>query len=152
MGALQLPPARRAERKARARADRLIELLELGPYRDKFAKELSTGLRRIADLAFVLATQPKVLLLDEPSSGMAQAESESLGPLLSRVRHETGCSILIIEHDMPLISAVSNELIAVVNGVVVARGSAGDVLNDQTVVEAFLGGSEAAIHRSGHVG
>jgi ABC-type branched-subunit amino acid transport system ATPase component len=59
---------------------------------------------------------------------------------------------LIIEHDMPLISAVSNELIALVNGAVVARGSATEVLNDQTVVEAFLGGAEAAIQRSGHLG
>jgi branched-chain amino acid transport system ATP-binding protein len=149
MGALQLPPARRAERLTRAHADRLIGLLELGAFRDKFIKELSTGLRRIVDLAFVLATEPKVLLLDEPSSGMAQAEAESLAPLLGRVRFETGCSILIIEHDMPLISALSDELIALVNGSVVVRGPAGDVLNDTRLVEAFLGGSEAAIQRSG---
>ena len=76
----------RAERRARRRAEQLIELLELGAYRDKFVKELSTGLRRIVDLACVLATEPKVLLLDEPSSGIAQAEAEELGPLLRRVR------------------------------------------------------------------
>ena len=149
LGALQLPPARRAERLTRARADLLIGMLELGAFRDKFIKELSTGLRRIVDLAFVLATEPKVLLLDEPSSGMAQAEAESLAPLLGRVRFETGCSILIIEHDMPLISAVSDELIALINGTVLARGPANDVLNDSRLVEAFLGGSEAAIQRSG---
>jgi branched-chain amino acid transport system ATP-binding protein len=149
MGALQLPPARRAERLTRAHADRLIGMLELGAFRDKFIKELSTGLRRIVDLAFVLATEPKVLLLDEPSSGMAQAEAESLAPLLGRVRFETGCSILIIEHDMPLISALSDELIALVNGSVIVRGPASDVLNDTRLVEAFLGGSEAAIQRSG---
>jgi ABC-type branched-subunit amino acid transport system ATPase component/MFS family permease len=151
MGAMQLPPARRAERLTRARADRLVDLLELGAFRDKFVKELSTGLRRIVDLAFVLATEPKVLLLDEPSSGMAQAEAESLGPLLARVRFETGCSILIIEHDMPLISAVSDELIALVNGSTLTRGSAAEVLNDPRLVEAFLGGSEAAIQRSGNL-
>ena len=149
LGALQLPPARRAERLTRARADRLIGLLELGAFRDKFVKELSTGLRRIVDLAFVLATEPKVLLLDEPSSGMAQAEAESLAPLLARVRFETGCSMLIIEHDMPLIAAVSDEMIALINGTVLTRGSANDVLNDPRLVEAFLGGSEAAIQRSG---
>ena len=103
--ALQVPQARQAERRLRRRAEPLIELLELGAYRDKFVKELSTGLRRITDIACVLATEPKLLLLDEPSTGIAQAESENLAPLLRRVRHETGCTMLIIEHDMPLIAA-----------------------------------------------
>src|SRR5205823_6720416 len=130
-GAATLPQARRAGRRVRARADKLIELLELGAYRDKFVKELSTGLRRIVDLACVLANDPKVLLLDEPSSGIAQAEAEGLAPLLRRVRFETGCGILIIEHDMPLISAVSDQLIALDRGVVLLRGSADEVLNDE---------------------
>jgi ABC-type branched-subunit amino acid transport system ATPase component len=90
-----------------------------------------------------------VLLLDEPSSGVAQSEAEGLGPLLQRVRYETGCSILLIEHDMPLISAVSDELIALDQGQVVVRGAADEVLNDQRVIESYLGGSEAAIQRSG---
>ncbi|HLJ07597.1 MAG TPA: MFS transporter, partial [Acidimicrobiia bacterium] len=98
LAAAQLPQARRAEKRVRLRAEKLIELLELGAYRDKFVKELSTGLRRIVDLACVLATEPQVLLLDEPSSGIAQAEAEGLAPLLRRVRFETGCSILVIEH------------------------------------------------------
>jgi branched-chain amino acid transport system ATP-binding protein len=140
---------RRAERRARAQADRLVELLGLGAYRDKFVKELSTGVRRVVDLAWVLAQEPKVLLLDEPSSGIAQSEAEGLGPLLKRVRFETGCSILLIEHDMPLISAVSDELIAFDMGRVVVRGTPEEVLNDQRVIESYLGGSEAAIQRSG---
>ena len=78
----------------------MIEILDLGAYKDKFVKELSTGLRRIVDIAWVLATEPKVLLLDEPSSGIAQAEAESLAPMLMRVRFETDCSILMIEHDI----------------------------------------------------
>ncbi|HEV3363590.1 MAG TPA: ATP-binding cassette domain-containing protein, partial [Acidimicrobiia bacterium] len=122
LSAAQLPQARRSEKRVRLRAEKLIELLELGAYRDKFVKELSTGLRRIVDLACVLATEPQVLLLDEPSSGIAQAEAEGLAPLLRRVRFETGCSILIIEHDMPLISAVSDELIALDQGRFVTRG------------------------------
>ncbi|HVW33611.1 MAG TPA: MFS transporter, partial [Acidimicrobiia bacterium] len=135
LAAAQLPQARRAERRVRLRAEKLIELLELGAYRDKFVKELSTGLRRIVDLACVLATEPQVLLLDEPSSGIAQAEAEGLAPLLRRVRFETGCSILIIEHDMPLISAVSDELIALDQGAFVTRGRPVDVLDDERVVE-----------------
>jgi branched-chain amino acid transport system ATP-binding protein len=146
---LQLPQARRAERRLRARAERLIELLDLGAYRDKFVKELSTGLRRIVDLACVLAAEPKALLLDEPSSGIAQSEAEGLAPLLRRVQFETGCSILIIEHDMPLISAVSDELMALETGRVLLRGRPEDVLNDERVVQSYLGTTEEAVRRSG---
>ena len=149
--ALALPHARKAEKRVRLRAERLIELLELGAYRDKFVKELSTGLRRIVDLACVLATEPQVLLLDEPSSGIAQAEAEGLAPLLRRVRFETGCSILIIEHDMPLISAVADELIALDQGRFVVRGRPGEVLEDPRVVESYLGTSEEAVRRSGEI-
>jgi branched-chain amino acid transport system ATP-binding protein len=149
LSAFGAPQARRAERRLRLRADRLIELLELGSFRDKFVSELSTGLRRIVDLACVLAAEPRVLLLDEPSSGIAQAEAEGLGPLLSRVRFETGCSMLIVEHDMPLISAVSDELLALELGAFVARGTPEEVLNDERVIGSYLGTSEAALRRSG---
>ena len=149
LNAISAPQARRAERRLRSRADRLIELLSLQAYQDKFVKELSTGLRRIVDLACVLAAEPKVLLLDEPSSGIAQAEAEGLAPLLRRVRFETGCSILIIEHDMPLISQVADELLAMDQGKVILRGTADAVLNDDRVIESYLGGSEAAVRRSG---
>jgi ABC-type branched-subunit amino acid transport system ATPase component len=147
--AVQLPQVRQSERRVRRRADQLIDLLGIEAYRDKFVKELSTGLKRVTDLACVLATEPRVLLLDEPSSGIAQAEAESLGPLLQRVRRETGCSILIIEHDMPLISRVADELIALEQGRVVMRDVPEVVLNDPRVIEAYLGTSEAAIRRSG---
>jgi branched-chain amino acid transport system ATP-binding protein len=149
MNALQLPNMRRGEKRIRIRADRLIELLDIGAYRDKFVKELSTGLRRITDLACVLATEPKVLLLDEPSTGIAQAETEQLAPLLRRVRVETGCSMLIIEHDMSLISSVSDELLAMDQGRVVVRGAPDVVLNDDRVVESYLGTSEEIVRRSG---
>lgn len=148
---LQVPQVRQSERRIRRRAEGLIELLELGAYRDKFVKELSTGLRRIVDIACVLAAEPKVLLLDEPSSGIAQAEAEGLGPLLRRVKFETGCSLLVIEHDMPLISAISDELIALDQGTVVIRGTPDEVLNDERVIESYLGTSEEVVKRSGLV-
>ncbi|HUR48175.1 MAG TPA: MFS transporter [Acidimicrobiales bacterium] len=149
MGAAGLPQSRKAERRLKVRAEQLIELLDLGSQRDKFVKELSTGLRRIVDIACVLASEPRVLLLDEPSSGIAQREAESLAPLLRRIRFETGCSILIIEHDMPLISSVSDELVALDRGKVLLRGTPEAVLNDERVIEAYLGTSEAAVQRSG---
>jgi ABC-type branched-subunit amino acid transport system ATPase component len=92
-----------------------------------------------------------VLLLDEPSSGIAQAEAEGLAPLLRRVRFETGCSILIIEHDMPLISAVSDELVAMVLGTPVVRGAPDEVLDNPIVVQSYLGNSDDVIRRSGQL-
>ena len=129
----------------------LIDLLELGSYRDKFVKELSTGLRRVVDLACVLAAEPKVLLLDEPSSGIAQKESEELGPLLQRIRYETGCTLLLIEHDMPLIMSVAEELLALELGAVVTRGTPLEVVDHPQVVASYLGTSEEAINRSGNL-
>jgi ABC-type branched-subunit amino acid transport system ATPase component/predicted MFS family arabinose efflux permease len=147
--AMQVPQARQAEKRLRRRAEPLMEMLELGAYRSKFVKELSTGLRRITDIACVLATEPKLLLLDEPSTGIAQAESENLAPLLRRVRHETGCTMLIIEHDMPLISELSDELLAMDQGQTVIRGTPEQVLNDDRVVLSYLGTSNDVIQRSG---
>jgi branched-chain amino acid transport system ATP-binding protein len=148
---LGLPQARQAEQRIRRKVDRLIELLGLEAYRDKFISEVSTGTRRIVDIACVLAAEPRVLLLDEPSSGLAQREAENLAPLLNQVRRETGCSMIIIEHDMPLISAVSDELVAMELGKIVVRGQPDDVLNDERVVRSYLGTSEETIRRSGQV-
>ncbi|MFA5891273.1 MAG: MFS transporter [Actinomycetota bacterium] len=147
--AMSLPQARQSETVVRRKVDRLIEILGLEAYRDKFVGEVSTGTRRIVDIACVLAAEPRVLLLDEPSSGLAQREAENLAPLLNQVRIETGCSMIIIEHDMPLISAVSDELLAMNLGEVVVRGAPDDVLNDERVVASYLGTSEDVIHRSG---
>jgi ABC-type branched-subunit amino acid transport system ATPase component len=149
--ALHLPNVRRAEERAAARVDRLIELFALGASRDKFVRELSTGQRRIVDMACVMAAEPRVLLLDEPSSGIAQKEAEELGPLLSRIRYETGCSLLVIEHDMPLILAVSEELLALELGGVVTRGAPQDVIEHPQVVASYLGTSEEAFSRSGAI-
>jgi ABC-type branched-subunit amino acid transport system ATPase component len=92
-----------------------------------------------------------VLLLDEPSSGIAQKESEELGPLLQRIKHETGCTLLLIEHDMPLIMSVAEELLALELGAVVTRGAPLDVVEHPQVIASYLGTSEEAINRSGNV-
>jgi ABC-type branched-subunit amino acid transport system ATPase component/predicted MFS family arabinose efflux permease len=149
LAALRMPNVAKAEARNRKRVDRLIQLIGLGDFRDKFLRELSTGTRRLVDLACVLGVEPQVLLLDEPSSGVAQRETEELGPLLQRVKVETGCSILIIEHDMPLISSVSDELVAFVLGQPVVRGPAAEVLDHPIVVQSYLGTAEDVIRRSG---
>jgi branched-chain amino acid transport system ATP-binding protein len=140
-----------AERIVTKRVDELIDLLHLGAFHDKFISELSTGSRRIVDLACVLAHEPTVLLLDEPSSGIAQRETEALGPLLRRVKDVTGCTMLLIEHDMPLVTSVADELIALETGRVIARGTPKQVTNDHRVIEAYLGTDERVVTRSGTV-
>jgi ABC-type branched-subunit amino acid transport system ATPase component/predicted MFS family arabinose efflux permease len=147
--ALHLPAAYDSEQAVRQRADELIELLSLGAFRTKFVHELSTGSRRVVDLACVLAQRPSVVLLDEPSSGIAQRESEALVPLLLRLRDELGAALLVIEHDMPLVSAVADRLVALDQGLLVADGPPQEVLHDPVVVSSYLGDNAAAIARSG---
>ena len=147
--ALHLPVVTLTERALAARVDELIELMGLQAFADKFVGELSTGSRRIVDLACVLAHEPDVILFDEPSSGIAQRETEALGPLLVRIREATRASILVIEHDMPLIQSVSDRLIALDLGRVLVSGAPADVINHPAVVEAYLGTDDAVISRSG---
>lgn len=147
--ALHLPAVVDSEAKISARVDELIDLMGLGAFRDKFVRELSTGSRRILDLACVLAHEPRVLLLDEPSSGIAQREAEALAPLLVRIRDQLGASLLIIEHDLPLLTSVSDRMIALDLGRVIATGSPSDVIHDPQVVASYLGTDDTAIARSG---
>ncbi|HUY23327.1 MAG TPA: ATP-binding cassette domain-containing protein [Acidimicrobiales bacterium] len=146
---LDLPAIQESERAVGLRVEELIELMSLQAYRDKFVSELSTGVRRMVDLAMTIAHGPTVLLLDEPSSGIAQRETEALGPLLKDIQRATDCSIVLIEHDMPLISAVSDDVIALDLGTVVVRGRPSEVLSDPRVVSSYLGGDIDLIHRSG---
>ena len=147
--ALHLPASYESETDLAGRVETLLELMGLGAFRDKLLGELSSGSRRIVELACILAQDPAVVLLDEPSAGVAQRETEALGPLLRRVQAHTGCSMLVIEHDMPLIAAVSDEVIALELGRVIAWGTPGEVLSHPRVVESYLGTDAAAIARSG---
>jgi branched-chain amino acid transport system ATP-binding protein len=133
----------------RRRADGLIDLLGLGAFADKFVAELSTGSRRAVDMACVMAAEPKVLLMDEPSSGLAQAETEQLGPVLVRIVRETGCGMVVIEHDLPLITSVSDRLVAMELGATIAEGEPSQVVNDPRVLSSYLAASTEVIHRSG---
>ncbi|MEQ8839358.1 MAG: MFS transporter [Acidimicrobiales bacterium] len=144
-----LPNVHDAEEKVRLRVDDLIEILGLGAFRHKFLRELSTGSRRIVDLACVVAHAPRVVLLDEPSSGIAQRETEALAPVLTRIRDDLGAAMLVIEHDMPLVSAVADRIIALDQGAVIADGTAEQVLNHPDVVASYLGTNEDVIARSG---
>lgn len=148
MAALWLPAVRDSEVKVFERVEGLIEILGLEAFADKFAHELSTGTRRAVEVACMMAAEPQVLLLDEPSSGLAQAEAEALGPVLARLVRETGCALLMIEHDIPLISSIANRMVAMHLGAVVASGTPGEVLNNQAMLASYLAASERVIARS----
>jgi branched-chain amino acid transport system ATP-binding protein len=150
--AVGLPMVRESEQAVRARVDELIELVGLQAYRAKFVRELSTGTRRIVDLSCVLAHEPDVMLFDEPSSGIAQREAEALGPMIQRVRAATGASIVIIEHDMPLVRSICDEILALDLGRVIAHDAPEVVLHDPRVVASYLGTSDTALARSGTEG
>ena len=147
--ALSLPAAIDADAAAYERAYELVDLLGLGGFATTPNADLSTGTRRIVELACVLAQDPAVVLLDEPSAGVAQKETEALGPLLRRIQADTGCSICIIEHDMGLLTSLCDELVALDLGTVIATGPPADVLADPLVIESYLGTDPGAIHRSG---
>ena len=147
--ALRFPTVFDDEERTHVRVDELIGVMNLGAYRNSFIRELSTGTRRIVDLACLVGHRPTVVLLDEPSSGIAQREVEALAPVLLRLRDEMGASLLVIEHDLPLISSISDRLIALDHGELIAIGSPADVLTHPDVVESYLGNSAAARQRSG---
>jgi branched-chain amino acid transport system ATP-binding protein len=147
--ALGLPAVAESETEVAWSVHELIELMGLGAFRNKFVSELSTGSRRIVDLAMALAHRPSVLILDEPSSGIAQRETEALGPMLRRIQQETGCSLLVIEHDMPLVTSIADTMVALDLGRVVMIGSPREVVHHPEVVASYLGADARVIARSG---
>jgi ABC-type branched-subunit amino acid transport system ATPase component len=144
--------ATRADRKKEARARELVALMGLEAYADKQTGELSTGTRRITELTCVVALEPALLLLDEPSSGVAQRETEALGELLARVKHHLDVTLIVIEHDMPLIMGMADRIIAMDSGSIIAQGTPAEVRADPLVLESYLGGSAVAVERSGLLG
>jgi branched-chain amino acid transport system ATP-binding protein len=136
---LRLPAWKRDEKDARDRVDAILEQVDLGPWKDARPNELSYGTTRFLELACVLSLQPKVLLLDEPASGIQQKEVEALGPMLKRIRDESGCSVLLIEHDMGLLLGTAERIYALDFGKVIAEGTPDEVVHDDDVLESYLG-------------
>lgn len=136
---LRLPGWRRDEKDARRRVEEILELVDLRPWRDAHPSQLSYGTTRFLELAAVLSLQPRVLLLDEPASGIQQKEVEALGPMLVRIRDERGCSIVLIEHDMGLLLNTSERIYALDFGKVIAEGTPDEVVANDLVLESYLG-------------
>jgi branched-chain amino acid transport system permease protein len=136
---LRTPAQRRSERRVSATVDELLVRFNLTAQRQQRTNELSTGQRRIVDLAALLADDPGIVLLDEPSSGLAQAEVEALGALLQRVHDELRLTMVVVEHDIPLISSLADRLAVLDQGHVIATGRPADVLADDRVISSYLG-------------
>jgi len=146
---LALPKARRGERRKRAEAEELVAFFGLGRYGDTMVSELSTGTRRIVELACLVALESRVLCLDEPTAGVAQRETEAFAPLVRRIREELDASLLVIEHDMPFIMGISDRVYCLEAGRIISEGAPREVRHDPKVIASYLGTDERAIARSG---
>ena len=147
-----LPPSPGQERTKRAEADEIIDYMGLKRYADHFVATLSTGTRRIVELSSLLAVDARVLLLDEPTGGVAQREAEAFGPLIKQVQAELDAAVIVIEHDMPLVMGISDRVYCLEAGAVIAEGPPEQVRQDPLVIASYLGTSEQAIGRSGPTG
>ena len=146
---LRLPTQVRTEAAVAQRVHELVDLFGLGAFADNLVSELSTGSRRLVDLAAVVAHQPSVVLLDEPSSGVAQREVEAMIDLLRNVRAQLDATLLIVEHDITFIAGLADRLVAMDRGTVLVSGEPDAVLGSREVAEAFLGTDPLARSRSG---
>ena len=142
MGALWLGPAIKEERDNRARCAEFIDLLELGEYARTPVGLLPYGVQKQIELGRALAAEPKLLLLDEPVSGLNSAETAKMGEILKRVRTELNLTMLIVEHDMSLVGEVSDRVIALSFGEIIGEGTPQEIPNNPKVVEAYLGASQ----------
>jgi ABC-type branched-subunit amino acid transport system ATPase component/ABC-type branched-subunit amino acid transport system permease subunit len=142
------PWVRAAENESRREALEIVRSFGLASWEQSLTVELSTGMKRICDLMVQVAAGPRLLLLDEPTAGVAQREAESFGPLVRGIRETLGCAILIIEHDMPLLMGLCDRVYALEAGEVMAEGTPEQVRNDPAVIASYLGVNTRATNRS----
>lgn len=133
------PGTRAAELEAREKAEQVIEFLDLQHHRDSLVAGLPYGVRKVVELARALCTEPKLLLLDEPSSGLNVEETDDMAFWIQDIVNDLGITVLMVEHDMSLVSKVSDRVVAMNQGRVLAMGTPREVQTDPGVIEAYLG-------------
>jgi len=141
---LFLPKVRRAEREHRRVVEEVIDFLELAAYRDKLIAGLPYGVRKLVEIARALASEPKLILLDEPASGLSVEETIDMAWWIEDMQKDLGLTVLMVEHDMSLVSRVSDRVLAVAQGKPLALGTAAEVQANPAVIEAYLGRQEAS--------
>jgi branched-chain amino acid transport system ATP-binding protein len=135
------PSVRREKLADRRKVEEVIDFLELGKYRDALVGGLPYGVRKIVELGRALAAEPRLLLLDEPSSGLNVEETNDMVFWIQDLRDDLDMTVILIEHDMTLVSAVSDRVLAMSSGRILALGAPGDVQRDPAVAAAYLGGA-----------
>ena len=138
------PAVRREEIAHRAAVERVIDFLDLQPHRDRIIAGLPYGVRKVVEVGRALAIEPRMLLLDEPASGLSAEESRDMQFRIQDIRARMGVTVLMVEHDMGLVSAVSDRVLALADGRVIATGTPAAVQSHPTVIEAYLGTEAAA--------
>jgi branched-chain amino acid transport system ATP-binding protein len=136
---LFLPKVRRAEYADRHRVEEIIDFFDLQRYREQLIANLPYGVRKVCEVARALCTEPKLLLLDEPSSGLNVEETEDMVYWINDIRSDLGITVLMVEHDMTLVNRVSDRVLALNYGQVLALGAPAAVARDPGVIAAYLG-------------
>lgn len=136
------PYVRTEERRHRAAIEKVIDFLDLQAYREKYIAGLPYGVRKVVEMGRALAIEPRLLLLDEPASGLSVEETQDVAFWVEDIKKQMGITVIMVEHDMHLVSSVSDRVLALAEGKMLSLGKPHEVQNDPRVIEAYIGASD----------